>query len=165
MKRNIYLYLLFILFSSTSPCLFSQVDDEKIRLDVLEKNNIGKTFVYGSWNEKGGDETHLTYLGIVTNGNIAYKLMTSCWIWGHSKRATNRILIYDSNNKYLGNYYLTMRCDLPKKIKNNMLIFDRSQCEDCDDIQSAVDFSNGIPESFFINCIKNSGDVYSFDKN
>lgn len=163
MKTNIYLYLIFILFSS-SPCLFGQVDDEKIKKDVLEKNKIGETFTYGTWNKKGEDETHLTYLGTVTNGNIVYKLMTSCWIWGHSKRATNRILIYDINNKYLGNYYLTMRCDLPKMINNNTLIFDRSQCDDCDNILSTVDFSNGIPESFFINCSKNSGDVYSFDK-
>lgn len=155
--------MLFILCSS-SPYLFGQVDDEKIRKDVLEKNKIGETFVYGTWNGKGEDETHLRYLGTVTDGSATYKLVTSCWIWGHSKRATNRILIYDINNKYLGNYYLTMRCDLPKMINNNMLIFDRSQCDDCDDIQSTVDFANGIPESFFINCNKNSGDVYSFDK-
>ena len=40
-----------------------QVNDQNIRLQVLEKSIIDSEFVFGNWEEKGQTETHLNYLG------------------------------------------------------------------------------------------------------
>lgn len=104
--------------------VISQINDQNIRIKALQKGLTGKELVFGKWNEKGKTETHLTYLGTVkTNQGKTYKILNSIWIWGLSHRATNRILIFNANNQYLGNYYVTLNTDLPTKLKNRILIF------------------------------------------
>lgn len=89
-----------------STFIFGQADDSKIRTIVLKKNIIGKEFTFGKWNKVGDTETNLTYLGsIKTKHGKIYKIMNYVWIWGLSGRATNRILIFNDRNQYLGNYY------------------------------------------------------------
>ena len=144
--------------------IFAQTNDEFIREDALHKGKIGKKLTYGKWNQNGGTETELTYLGTIKTNKTAYKILNSSWIWGMSKRATNRIIIFDASNQYIGNYYVTTKCDLPNRIENEKLIFLRSDCENCDSIENQIDFTNGIPEQIFINCKGEYGDLYSFDK-
>ncbi len=151
-------FIILLIFSSDLS--IAQISDEMIRKEVLQKNEIGKTFTYGRWSENGGTETELTYLGIIQN----YKIVNSSWIWGISKRATNRIILFDSKNEYVGNYYVTTKCDLPNRIENNNLIFLRSDCEDCDDTENKIEFKNGIPDNIFLNCMGKYGDLYSFDR-
>lgn len=159
MKTKITILIFFL-----SYIAFSQVDDSKSRLKVLRKNIIGKEFTFGKWSEKGGTETNLTYLGSVTTkkGKV-FKIMNSVWIWGMSGRATNRILIYNEKNQYLGNYYLTTSSDLPTKLKNGYLIFTNTD-KDCDaKIVTRINFTNGIPKSFYRKCNQEYGDFYSFE--
>lgn len=152
-----------ILFIILSQILFAQVNDDGIRLKTLQKSNIGKKYVYGKWNEKGGTETHLTYLGNVkTKKGKSYKIMTSVWLWGLSRRATNRILIFNKINQYVGEYSVTMISDLPKKFENGILIFENEN-NDCDKKSSSkINFKNGIPKEFFRECKNGSGDIYEF---
>jgi hypothetical protein len=156
---KIQIFIIIILIFSTELSI-AQTSDEPIRIEVLQKNKIGKKFTYGKWTENGGTETELTYLGTLKE----YKILNSRWIWGMSKRATNRIIIFDSKNKYIGNYYVTATCDLPNRIENNNLIFNRSDCEDCDNTENKIEFERGIPEQIFINCKGKDGDLYSFDR-
>lgn len=142
--------------------LLAQVNDESIRLKTLEKSQIGKTIIYGKWNENGGNETQLTYLGTLSENGVEYKILNSSWIWGMSKRATNRILIYTIENQYIGNYYVTEKCDLPSTIENNKLIFERGICDSCEDKETIIEFENGIPEQIFIDCKGKYGDIYVF---
>ena len=149
-----------IILIFTSELIIAQTNDGIIRNEVLQKNEIGKTLTYGKWTENGGTETELTYLGTLKE----YKILNSSWIWGMSKRATNRILIFNSNNEYIGNYYVTTKCDLPNRIENNILIFKRSNCENCDNIETKIEFKSEIPMEIYINCKVKYGDLYSFDK-
>lgn len=159
MKTNITFLLFFLSYFA-----FSQVDASKSRLLVLRKNIIGKEFTFGKWNEKCGNKTNLTYLGSVkTKKGKVYKIMNSVWIWGMSGRATNRILIYNEKNQYLGNYYLTTSSDLPTKLKYGYLIFTNTD-KDCDaKIVTRINFMNGIPRSFYRKCNSEYGDIYSFE--
>lgn len=156
---------LYFVFLSTifSQILFAQVNDDGIRLKTLQKSNIGKKYVYGKWNEKGGMETHLTYLGnIKTKKGKTYKIMTSAWLWGLSKRATSRILIFNKINQYVGEYSVTMISDLPTKFENGILIFENHN-NDCDPkVSSKINFKNGILREFFRECKNGSGDIYEF---
>lgn len=131
-----------------STFLFGQADDSKIRTIVLEKNIVGKEFTFGKWNEEGNTETNLTYLGsIKTKNGKVYKIMNYVWIWGLSGRSTNRILIFNDRNQYLGNYYMNSSCDLPSELKNGQLIFNNVS-DDCDNqIEKPINFKNGIPKS------------------
>lgn len=142
----------------------SQINDHNIRLKVLRKKIIGKEFVFGKWNEKDGTETHLTYLGVVkSNQGKIYKIMNSVLLWGLSRRATNRILIFNEKNQYLGNYHVTLNTDLPTQLKNRILLFQNTD-SDCDkSITSKVSFKNGLPREFFRECKNGYGDIYSFD--
>jgi len=166
MKRIIFakLFWFFILIIGIPETGISQINDENIRVKVLHKNVIGKEFVFGKWDENEGTETHLTYLGSVkTNKGKTYKFMNSIWIWGLSHRATNRILIFNSRNQYLGNYAVTMVADLPTKLENGILIFRNTDAECDKKITSRISFKKGLPKEFFRECKNKYGDFYSFD--
>ena len=91
--------LVFILLLSFIGLSFSQTDDYNKRIKVLEKDSIGKEYVFGKWNKMKSTETHLKYLGkVVTKKGRTLKIMTSIWIWGLSGRATYRILIFNDKN-------------------------------------------------------------------
>lgn len=138
--------------------------DHAIRLDVLLKNQIGKVYVFGKWTERGTFETHLTYLGEVkAKNNQVFKIMNSTWIHGLSARATNRILVFNGNNEYIGNYYVSTIGDLPTELKNGALVF-KNMNNDCDqNIVSKISLKNGLPKQFFRKCKGLYGDFYSFE--
>jgi len=141
-----------------------QVSDQKIRQQVLEKAIIDSLFVFGKWTEKGGEETHLKYLGQVkTKHGQTFKILTSSWFWGLSHRATSRILVFNNDNQYVGNYYVTITTDLPTKMEDGKLVF-KNIDKDCDRKASTfVNLKNGLPRQFFRKCKNNLGDIYSFD--
>ena len=158
-----YLLSIIVLIFAIGSIL-AQTNDDFILEDALQKNEIGKKLIYGKWTKDGGTETTLTYLGIIKTNKKSYKILNSSWIWGVSKRATNRIIVFNTQNQYIGNYYVTVKCDLPNRIENDKLIFKRRDCEDCDNVNNQIDFTNGIPEQIFISCKGKFGDLYSFDK-
>ncbi|MCP2027024.1 hypothetical protein L1276_002168 [Flavobacterium sp. HSC-32F16] len=158
------LFLTIIVFIS----LFgkAQIRDENIRLKVLRKNTIEKEYVFGKWNNKGGTETSLTYLGILkTNTGKTYKIMNSVWTWGMSCRSTSRILVFNAKNQYLGNYYITKESNLPKKIKDGVLIFENRDSECDKKIISKISFKNGLPQKIYKKCNNEYGDSFEFDSN
>ena len=157
------LFLLLIIF----PLLWkTQINDHNIRLQVLRKNIIDKEFIFGNCNEKGGTETHLKYLcKVKTPDRKIYKVMNSVWVWGLSKRATNKILIFNEKNQYLGNYNVSVTLDLPTELHNGILIF-RNLDSNCNkNVASKINLKNGLPKEFFRKCKNKSGDVYSFSGN
>jgi hypothetical protein len=141
-----------------------QVNDQTIRQRVLENAIVDSTFTFGKWTEKGGTETHLKYLGqFTTKQGRTFKILNSMWFWGLSQRATSRILVFDNNNKYVGNYYVTTTTDLPTKLQSGKLIFKNTD-KDCDrNLMTIVDLKRGLPKQFFRKCKGEYGDVYTFD--
>jgi len=161
MRTRLAILVLTLLFTISAK---GQVNDNKIRQQVLEKAVVDSLFVFGKWTENEQTETRLKYLGQVeTAKGQVYKIMNSCWLWGLSRRATSRILIFDDKNKYVGNYCLGMISDLPDRLENGRLIFTNLDNEDCDQkFVSKVDFSNGLPKEIFLKCKGENGDIYSF---
>jgi hypothetical protein len=132
---------------------------------VLNNNVIDSLYVFGQWGETDGTETHLRYLGVIKSPEGEYKIMTSSWFWGLSKRATSRILVFNERNEYIGNYHVGMTYDLPEKIENNRIVFLHSKTDKCNkDRITRLSFVNGIPEEFFLECKDGYGDIYTFDK-
>jgi hypothetical protein len=85
------------------------------------------------------------------------------FVWGLSNRATSRILVFNSRNQYVGNYYLTTSSHLPQKLEGGKLIF-KNTGKDCDKkLQTIVNLKNGLPKQFFRKCNGKYGDIYSFD--
>lgn len=161
------LLLLCILLFSICTSGYSQINDTHLRQTVLEKNIPDSLFVFGKWSENGQTETHLKYLGSVTTKNKkVLKILTSTWIWGLSQRATNRILIFNNKNQYVGEYSVGIIDDLPKKLKNGNLIFINSDFDECDPKAiSKIDLNNGLPKEIFVECKNGSGDIYKFYTN
>ena len=59
----------------------------------------------GAWKD-GFDIETFTYVGnVLTKSGTTYKIGFLETVWGESCRATNRLLIFDAQNKYLGQYY------------------------------------------------------------
>ena len=147
-----------------SSKILGQVGESKIRQLVLRKSNTDSNYKFH--NSSDSTDTYLHYLGIIRSkkGQVI-KIMTSCWRWGiENHRATNRILLFDYGNRYLGDYSVTMTSDLPTKIKANQLIFSNPPGSDCDpNVFTSISFSNGIPKQFFRKCKGQYGDIYSFD--
>jgi len=160
MKLLISLLILFTTFNS-----FSQIKGGTNSQIVLGNNVTDSLYVFGKWDEEDGTEIQLKYLGILKSKKQNLKIVSSCWLWGYSKRATSRILIFNEDNIYLGNYYLEMKSDLPEKIENNELVFLHSESYDCDkSIVTKLSFNNGIPDQFFLECKNGAGEMYRFEK-
>lgn len=154
---------LVLILLSFSLIAFSQINDRDIRFHVLRKNAIGKEYVFGKWTENGGTESHLKYLGKVKSiHNRTYKVITSTWLWGLSKRATNRILIFNEKNQYIGNYYVSMTQDLPSEMNKGILIFRNTDLKCDSKVASSVSLKKGLPQEFFRECRNSSGDFYAF---
>ena len=92
-----------------------------------------------------------------------FKIVNSSWIWGLSHRATSRILIFNSRNQYVGNYYLTIIDDLLSRLSNGKLIFKNTD-KTCDKkLTTIINLKNGMPKHFFRKCKDKSGDIYTFE--
>jgi len=155
-----FLILMVAFFATLS--LKGQVNDDSVRLEVLDKGIIDSMYTFGKWNKKTeSTETHLKYLGQVTtkNGRV-FKIMNSCWIWGISKRATNRLLVFNEKNKYVGEYVLNTINDLPAKLENGKLIFKISDCSK--QKITVINLNKGLPKTIFLSCNGKDGDLYSF---
>lgn len=164
MKKLFCFKILLLLCISISLSVNSQTKNDKICLVVLQKELIGKKLIFGKWTEKGEAETHLTYLGSVkTNQGKTYKIINSTWIWGLSRRLTNRILIFNGENQYLGNYNVGVDTDLPTKLINKILIFQNTNLHCSKNIVSKISLKNGLPKKFFRECTNGYGDIYSFN--
>jgi hypothetical protein len=130
---------------------------------VLKRGWVDKQFVFGKWSQNS-NETRLKYLGTVkAQSGKTYKIMNSVWIWGLAHRATSDILIFDQNNKYMGNYYVTMTYDLPDKLVHGVLVFTNLNKPDCNrKLTTRIDLRKGLPKTFFLECEGGTGDLYSF---
>jgi hypothetical protein len=140
-----------------------QVHDEDIWLKVLEKGVVDSLFVFGKWNgEKGENETQLRYLGeVTTKKGRTFKVMNSHWIWGLAHRGTSRILFFDTQNRYIGDYYVDV-CSLPDKLENGKLVFLSSKgCRECEK-STTISLLNGIPKQIHVNCSSEGGDYFLF---
>ncbi|QKJ28389.1 hypothetical protein HQ865_00975 [Mucilaginibacter mali] len=143
---------------------FGQTKEQDLRLQVLKSNRTGHEFIFKT---EDRSSTHLTYLGwLSSKKGVHFKIMNSVWSWGHAHRATSRILIFDENDKYLGNYPLTITDDLPTFIKGNKLVFINKRANNsCDPkLTTYVNFDEGIPHEFFRRCSVKGGDIYTFNK-
>jgi hypothetical protein len=124
---------------------------KKLRLDVLKADSIGKDFEYDLTGQKGCHKTKLTYLGIVTTKKLKkYKLLNSFWVTGYSCKGISRLVIYDTNNVYLGNYNFDMPYELPDELINNEIVYNSSH-EDCKNRKGMkISFKSGLPKSFYV---------------
>jgi hypothetical protein len=159
MKIILFLFVCIIVNGQTK-------NDFKINeQNLLKKNIVNKTFIYGKWNENEGTETHLTYLGEVkTKNGVVYKIMTSIWYWGSSHRATSRILIFNNKNKYYGNYSLGMTYEIPDELKNGNLIYSFDRMDNCSEISNTIiNLNDGLPKEIFIKCKNGIGDFHSLE--
>lgn len=143
---------------------FGQVNPNKDRQVVLRHNNVGKTYVFDRSKKDDYNRTEITYLGkLKTKDGRVFKILISRWYWGLSPRATSRVVVFNNENEYLGNYYVTTTYDLPSKIEKNALVFDNKTKEDCNpSIMTRISFTKGLPKQFFVECKDKFGDIYSF---
>lgn len=99
----------------------------------------------GSWKSGFSDET-FTYIGIVhTKKRKTYKIGYLSTVWGESCRATNRLFIFDGNNKYLGQYDGIMLDPKRVWIAGAVLHFPFKS-----DDGNTLDLANGPPESAWL---------------
>lgn len=103
----LYAFAPLVASAHDSPC---HIDVEK-RIVVGRQPTANVLYAHikhvemGSWPNGFWDET-FTYIGDAqaTSGKT-YRIAYLRTIWGNSCRATNRLFIFDGDNKYLGQYY------------------------------------------------------------
>lgn len=153
-----------ILSSISVPAQINQI---KAFRQVLERGAIGDEYAFGKKVKEQYDSLVLVYLGeIRTYEGRVLRVLTSRWYWGLAPRATNRIIIFNHRNQYLGDYYLSMTYDLPDRIEDNSLVFvNKSKNEGAANFTTRISFKKGIPRRIFIKTIDNVGDFYTFEQN
>ncbi|MFC7772528.1 hypothetical protein [Flavobacterium sp. GCM10027622] len=154
-KEDNYTSAYFMNYKTTLLLLFltlqvvAQTEKDNIAM-VVGKSNIGKTYTFGECDGKTKNETQLTYLGNVkTKKGIVYKVITSVWTWGMSCRSTHRILIFNTKNQYVGNYYILDYCSLPTQLQNGFLIVHQTNDTECGKKTQQINLNNGLPKSIF----------------
>jgi hypothetical protein len=157
-------FLLMSFFGIRPYVASAQVNPDKNRQTVLRHNRVGNTYIFDCSKKDDYDRTELTYLGkLKTKNGRVFKIVISRWYWGLAPRATSRIVVFNDQNKYLGNYYVGMTYDLPCRIENNSLIFKNKSREGCDAaIVTRLSFAKGLPRQFFLECKDKMGDIYQF---
>lgn len=76
---------------------------------------------------------------------------------GYSCRGISRLVIYDTNNIYIGNYYFETPNALPDALEDNKIVYTKN-LGDCSNRKGIeISFKNGLPNSFLI-----CGDQSSF---
>jgi hypothetical protein len=153
-----------------------QVNRNSDYQNVLKIGKVGKIYSFDkSRNHKNQgykyheyDSLVLIYLGkITTEKGRILKLISSRWYWGSGPHGTTRIILFNNQHRYLGDYYLSMTYDIPDKIIGQNLVFsnktDNTYCTKS--LKTIVSFKKGIPKRFFLKCTQNSGDFYSFNQN
>ncbi len=74
---------------------------------------------------------------------------------------TSNIKIFDTKNRYVGEYYVGMPEGLHDIIRGNKLIY-LENSEDCNLRKTrSINLENGLPRNFYIPCSKSGGDQYS----
>lgn len=145
--------------------------DEKLTLLVLQENNLNREYFLKIESDEI-IEYSIIYLGnIVNKENDTLRFVNLVRYSGYqegARRGNGSFLIYDSNYKEIGRYYVGGASDVPDKVEGDSLYFNSSvQNEDCDQI-TAVGFKDSIPSEIFIGCTKegekSTGDIYSFSK-
>ncbi|AEV98529.1 hypothetical protein A4D02_21745 [Niastella koreensis] len=132
---------------------------------VLTRNKVGKKYVFDRSKKGQYNQTELTYLGkIKTNDGRIFKVVTSTVFFGNSPAATNKVVVFNSKNQYVGNYAFGADFNLPKKIVNNELVFDHKDTGGlCDpSVVNRISFEDGLPKQMFVECRNKQGDLYSF---
>ena len=132
---------------------------------VLTHNKVGKKYVFDRCKKGQYNQTELTYLGKVkTNDGRTFKVVTSTVFYGNSPVATNKVVVFNSKNQYVGNYLFGADFNLPRKIVNNELVFDHKETGGlCDpSVVNHVSFEDGLPKQMFVECRNKQGELYSF---
>lgn len=147
---------------------FGQVNHQRAFQLALQRDNIGKEYSFSQTKVENHDSLVLVYPGKITtaNGRIL-KILTSRWYWGLAPRATTRIIIFNDENQYLGDYHLTMTYEVPDKIEKTSLVFviDKGK-ESTYKPTTKVNFKRGIPRQFFVETEDSgAGDVFVFAQN
>ena len=138
----------------------------ELELKALIDDKVGQEYIYDLTGIKDCNKTRIKYLGVVTTTKgKQYKILTSFFVFSTSKdmcHGTSAIKIYDSINRFIGQYYVGMPEGLPDALKNNNLIY-LDNSEECNlRNERSINFSEGLPKCFFIRCSKNGGDEYCF---
>lgn len=140
---------------------------QKFELQTLKENVIGKTYVYDLTGKKNCNKTKIKYLGVVhTNQGKLYKILTSFFVFSTNNdmcHGTSKIKIYNMENRFVGEYYVSMPESLPDSLIKNKLLY-KQNSDDCNLRKlRIINLSNGLPKTFFIPCSENGGDEYSFN--
>lgn len=137
---------------------------KQVRVKALVDNVIGKEYQYNFVERTDCNNSRIKYLGTVTTiKNKKFKLVNSFFVLGQSCRGISRIVVYDMNNKYLGNYHVGMPGNLPDTLINNNLIYLKND-DNCKAKKGTkISFEQGLPESIFIPCSNlDTGDLYTY---
>jgi len=164
MKRTSYVPVFLLFFCTAS---FGQSSSNCAFRKVLTRNQIGKEFTFNKSKPGYYDSLVIVYLGTIkTKKGRVLKFITSRWYWGLSPRATSRIIIFNSKNQYLGDYYITLTDDVPDRIQGTSLVFVNAERSNCvAGLVTKVNFKDGIPREFFLKCNEQFGDIYGFQQN
>lgn len=151
MSNKRYFYIL--TFISVPILIFSQTK-ENIYTKLLNKGVVGREYRYDNpFKEEGYMKVYLVYLGNLNSKmDSVYKIIKSTTIVGRSKKAINRLYIFDYKNDCLGSYHFILRDELPIKIKKNILVFKKENHLDKENFYT-ISFNNGIPGIICPGCI------------
>ncbi|MFN5415976.1 MAG: hypothetical protein ACK5B9_02895 [Flavobacteriia bacterium] len=125
----------------------------------MKKNKIGKTFEFDFTGKKGCNKTALTYLGIVTtHDKRKFKLLNCFFVTGYSCRGISGIVVYDTNNVYLGGYGMETPNNLPDALIDNELVYTKEKDNSKGRKGTKVSLKNGLPQTFHLSF--SGGDFY-----
>ncbi|MES2544661.1 MAG: hypothetical protein V4548_07240 [Bacteroidota bacterium] len=153
-------------FSVVDKTFSEYVKLQKLERLALKQSIIGKTYQMDLSGIKTCNKTTIKYLGIVTTKKAKqYKIITSFFVYKTYVdvcHGSSSIKVYNIKNKYVGEYYVVYPESLPDTLINNQLLY-LNNSNDCNLRKNRIiNLNDGLPNSFFLPCSKNGGDIYNF---
>ncbi len=138
---------------------------QKLELLALKRGSIGKTYFYDIANRKDCNKSAIKYLGIIkTKNGKQFKVLSSFFVFNAAAtcHGSSSIKFYNLQNKYIGQYHLSMPYDLPTYIFENKFIYWTNSKECISRKGFFLNLKNGLPSKFFLPCTVKGGDLYYF---
>ncbi|MEM9527623.1 MAG: hypothetical protein AAGA31_13505 [Bacteroidota bacterium] len=109
-------------------------------------------------------ELEIVFLGTVKSGDLnlhVFNAITYTGLFEDAKRAKAEVFFITSDDVFVGKYTLGHKSNLPIKLENGQLLFGQNNAR-CNE-KTRIDISARLPETIFIKCKNEMGDLYRFE--
>ena len=130
---------------------------------VIRKANVGYRYTVKQRINDKLSEVNGFYLGELSSNKQRIKIVYSTSYYGNTRQANSALLLFDQDNNLTGFYSMGGVYRENPYLQKNIVIFPPEALAGCKH-ENSLNFTEGVPKEFFIECKNGIGDFYKLQK-